>query len=222
MIPFSDDVPSRRFPLVTVGLIVCNVFIFLYEIYLGPTLDRFLYVYGVIPAKWILFLRSSDVTLTDTLFPYFSSMFLHGGWLHLIGNMWYLWIFGDNVEDRLGHVRFLLFYLLCGLVAGLAHTLFNIRSVLPCVGASGAIAGVLGAYWLCFPNARVLALVPIFFFVQIVRLPAAVFLFIWFFMQFLNSLASLTANVELGGVAWLAHVAGFISGILFIRKMRYN
>lgn len=221
MIPFRDNIPSRTFPIVTVSLIVINVTTFFYEFLLGPSLERFLFSYAIVPAKWFL-LAHPDISFLGVLFPYISSQFLHGGLLHLIGNMWYLWIFGDNVEDRLGHVRFLAFYLFCGIIAGLFHTLFNLNSRVPSIGASGAIAGVLGAYLVTFPHARVLALVPILFFWQIVEIPAIIFLGFWFVMQFLNGMASIAVTASTGGVAWMAHVGGFISGVYFIRKMRYN
>jgi membrane associated rhomboid family serine protease len=176
----------------------------------------------VIPAKWLAIHSNSEITFLGTLGPYLSSMFLHGGWFHLIGNMLYLWIFGDNIEDRLGHFKFLFFYLLCGVVAGFSHTLFNLKSFLPCVGASGAIAGVLGAYMILYPRAKVLTLFPILFFWQIVEIPAAFFLGLWLVMQFLTGLTSITVTAGTGGIAWMAHVGGFISGIYFIKKMEYN
>src|SRR6185295_4203448 len=146
-----------------------------------------------------------------------TAMFLHGGWLHLIGNMWYLWIFGDNIEDRLGHVTYLLFYLLCGLGAGIVHTFFNAESVLPSVGASGAIAGVLGAYVISYPFARVVTLVPIFIFVQIIEIPALIVLGFWFVMQLFTGTAALaTTSANNGGVAWWAHIGGFVIGIILV------
>jgi membrane associated rhomboid family serine protease len=222
MIPFRDNIPSTKFPFVTISLIIVNITIFIYEVLLGPHLEDFLFGFAVIPAKWLVMNSNPEITFFGTLGPYFSSVFLHGGWFHLIGNMWYLWIFGDNVEDRLGHLRFLFFYLFCGVISGLFHTLFSLKSILPCIGASGAIAGVLGAYMVSFPQARVLTLFPIFIFWQIVEVPAPVFLGLWFLMQFLSGLASITLTAGTGGIAWMAHVGGFISGIYFIRKMRYN
>jgi membrane associated rhomboid family serine protease len=145
-------------------------------------------------------------------------MFLHGGWLHLIGNMWYLWIFGDNVEDRVGHIRFLAFYLLCGFGAGIAHTIINANTAVPSIGASGAIAGVLGAYLVSYPFARVLTLVPLFIFIQIIEIPAVIVLGLWFVIQFFNGTAALasTTAASAGGVAWWAHVGGFLLGVLLI------
>jgi membrane associated rhomboid family serine protease len=149
----------------------------------------------------------------------FSSMFLHGGWMHLIGNMWTLWIFGDNVEDRLGRGRFLLYYLVCGLVAAYVHYLTGPRSGIPVVGASGAIAGVMGGYFVLFPRARIVTLLPIFIFIQIVTLPAVVFLAFWFFAQLLNGMVATAASFG-GGVAWWAHVGGFLAGAVMILPLR--
>src|SRR5262245_53165971 len=150
MIPFRDNIPSRTAPVVTVALILINIAVFLYEMSLGRTLDSFVNQFGLIPIQ-VVDWRSTGMSFTAMIVPFFTSMFLHGGWMHLIGNMWYLWIFGDNVEDRLGHFRFLLFYILCGLGAGIAHTALNSNSAIPSVGASGAIAGVLGAYLVSYP-----------------------------------------------------------------------
>jgi membrane associated rhomboid family serine protease len=218
MIPFRDNIPSRSFPIITVFIIVINTLAFLYELSLGPGLDRFVYHFAVIPAQ-VLAGPSAGVSIPDLALPFLTSMFLHGGWLHLIGNMWYLWIFGDNVEDRLGHFNYLLFYLLCGLGAGIAHTLLNANSTIPSLGASGAIAGVLGAYLVSYPFARVLTLVPIFVFIQIIEIPALIVLGFWFIMQFLYGAASLTSPTAAsgGGVAWWAHVGGFVVGILLLQ-----
>jgi membrane associated rhomboid family serine protease len=172
--------------------------------------------YGIIPAavfQW----SQSDLPFSAVALPFLTSMFLHGGWLHLIGNMWYLWIFGDNIEDRIGHFSYLIFYLLCGLGAGIAHTTLNYDSTAPSIGASGAIAGVLGAYLVSYPFARVLTLVPIFVFLQVIEIPALIVLGFWFLVQFLygaTALASATGNS--GGVAWWAHVGGFIVGMILV------
>jgi membrane associated rhomboid family serine protease len=175
--------------------------------------------YSVVPAA-VFSWPQSDVPLRSVLLPFLTSMFLHGGWLHLIGNMWYLWIFGDNVEDRLGHFTYLIFYLLCGLGAGIAQTVLNYDSVIPSLGASGAIAGVLGAYVISYPTARVLTLLPIFIFWPIVEIPAVFFLGFWFIMQFFAGAASLTATAaSAGGVAWWAHVGGFIIGMILVTML---
>jgi membrane associated rhomboid family serine protease len=226
MIPIRDKNPSGTFPYVTIGIIVVNVFIFLYELSLGSDLGVFLHQYGVVPAKVTHYYQASDLTFLDTFFPFLSSTFLHGGFIHLIGNMWFLWIFGDNIEDKLGHVKYLLFYILCGVIASSIHVYFNSQSEIPCIGASGAIAAVLGAYMVTFPRARVITVVPIFFFLQIIELPAVVVLGFWICIQFFSGAVSLTASTSGGGVAWWAHIGGFVSGImlfyiirvLFVRK----
>ena len=216
MFPFRDNIPSRSFPLITVLLILINILAFFYELTLGRGLQPFLVRYGVVPAL-VAGWPESDLPLSAVLIPFITSMFLHGGWLHLIGNMWYLWIFGDNIEDRLGHFTFLLFYVLCGVGAGIVHTVLNYDTVLPSVGASGAIAGVLGAYMLSYPFAKVLTLVPIFIFVQVIEIPAIIVLGFWFVMQFFYGTAAMaTTSASEGGVAWWAHVGGFVIGILLV------
>jgi hypothetical protein len=226
MIPFRDNIPSRSFPIITVLLILVNIAAFLYELALGAHIEPFLMEYGVVPAA-VASWPESDLPLSALALPVLTSMFLHGGWLHLIGNMWYLWIFGDNVEDRLGHFTYLVFYLLCGLGAGIVHTILNLNVVVPSIGASGAIAGVLGAYVVSYPFARVQTLVPIFIFIQIIEIPALIVLGFWFVMQFFYGTASLAAaTANAGGVAWWAHVGGFVIGMilvgLFPRKDRYR
>ena len=218
MIPFKDNVPSRRFPVITVVLILANVAAFLYEMSLpSAVLDDFFFSYGIVPAR----LQASGQS-PMLLFFYMGSslvtaMFLHGGFIHLLGNIWYLWIFGDNVEDRMGPVRFLFFYLLCGALAGGAHVLFNLDSRIPTIGASGAVAGVLGAYLISYPLARVSTLLPFLIVWPIVELPAMLLLGFWFFVQFLNGTASIgAASGMMGGVAWWAHIGGFISGVSLI------
>jgi hypothetical protein len=216
MIPFRDNIPSRSFPVITIFLVLINVLVFFYELSLGGALEPFIEQYGVTPAAVFAWPRS-DLPFLAVALPFLTSMFLHGGWLHLIGNMWYLWIFGDNVEDRLGHSTFLLFYLLSGLGAGIVHTVLNSETVVPSIGASGAIAGVLGAYVVSYPFARVLTLVPIFFFLQVIEIPALIVLGLWFIMQFFNGTAALaTSATNAGGVAWWAHVGGFVIGMLLI------
>jgi membrane associated rhomboid family serine protease len=209
MFPLRDNVPSLTFPAVTIALIVINAMVFLFEVSLGRGLDTFINTFALVPAE-------------PGVAPLFISMFLHGGWMHLIGNMWYLWIFGDNVEDRLGHGRFILFYLLCGLGAGIVHSVFNASSTVPTIGASGAVAGVLGAYAVSYPSARVRTLIFLFIFVQIVDLPALFVLGLWFLMQFLSGAASLTAVSAgaTGGVAWFAHIGGFLIGIALLLLMK--
>jgi membrane associated rhomboid family serine protease len=216
MIPFRDNIPARSFPLITISIILANCAAFIYELSLGRGLEPFIEQFGVVPAAVVAWPQSGQPFLAIAV-PFLTSMFLHAGWLHLIGNMWYLWIFGDNIEDRLGHVTFLIFYLVCGLGAGIIHTILNSHTEIPSIGASGAIAGVLGAYVVSYPFARIQTLVPIFFFFQILEIPALIVLGFWFVMQFFSGTASLaTSNANAGGVAWWAHVGGFLIGILII------
>jgi membrane associated rhomboid family serine protease len=202
MFPVSDVIPSRTTPVVTISLIALNAFAFLYELTLSdPELHMFVQSYGVVPAYFSL---PAVVT----------SMFLHGGWLHFLGNMLYLWIFGDNVEDRLGHGWFVLFYLGCGAAAALGQVATSPVSLVPMVGASGAIAGVMGAYFVLFPHSRVLTAVFILFFMDLIEIPAIFFLGIWFLMQFFSGVGSLGADAAQGGVAFWAHIVGFAVGAL--------
>ena len=219
MIPLHDTIPSRSWPLVTFLLIVVNVLVFLYELSLGPVLDRFLLIYGFIPERYLRIAQVDPWNLPARFGPMLTSMFLHGGWLHLIGNMWMLWIFGDNVEDRLGKGRYLLYYLVCGLAAVYLHYLTGPLSRIPVVGASGAIAGVMGGYFVLFPHARIVALIPIFFFLHVITVPAVLFLAFWFFMQLFNGMVATAASFG-GGVAWWAHVGGFLAGGLMILPFR--
>ncbi|MGH7960679.1 MAG: rhomboid family intramembrane serine protease [Candidatus Binatia bacterium] len=219
MIPLRDTVPSGSMPLMTLVLIVVNALAFLYELRLGPALERFLLSYGFVPARYLYISEAHPWNLADRFVPMFSSMFLHGGWLHLIGNMWTLWIFGDNVEDRLGKGRYLFYYLMCGLAAVYLHYLTGPQSEMPVVGASGAIAGVMGGYFVLFPRAQVVTLVPIFLFLHVTTLPAVVFLALWFFLQLFNGMVATAASFG-GGVAWWAHIGGFIAGALMILPLR--
>jgi membrane associated rhomboid family serine protease len=216
MIPIRDTIPSRTAPIVTLGLIVVNVLVFLHEIALGPYLERFVYAYGLVPARLVYW--PGDPLDVARFLPLLTSMFWHGGWMHLLGNMLYLWIFGDNVEDKLGHARFLVFYLLSGIAAALTQVALSPDSTLPTVGASGAIAGVLGAYLVSFPRGRVLTLVPIFFLPWLVEIPAVAFLALWFVAQLFSAFVSL-GEPATGGVAWWAHVGGFVAGVVLVKLM---
>jgi membrane associated rhomboid family serine protease len=211
MIPLRDVIPSRSTPYITVTLIVINAVAWLYELTIpGELLPVYLQLYGVVPADF------STPTLV-------SSMFLHGSWSHFIGNMWYLWIFGDNVEDRVGHGRFIAFYLLCGVVAALGHVAMDPASTLPTIGASGAIAGVMGGYFVLYPQSRVLTLIPLPFYVEVIELPAVLLLGFWFVMQLFNAgVIAVTANSSSGGIAFVAHVAGFVAGLagVFVFRKR--
>jgi membrane associated rhomboid family serine protease len=206
MFPLRDIIPSRTTPVVTVLIITANILAWVYELTLSEAaLVNFVQVYGVVPSALV---PSTLVT----------SMFLHGSWFHIIGNMWFLWIFGDNVEDRLGHARYLVFYLLCGIGASAAHVLMQPDSPVPAIGASGAIAGVLGAYFVLYPRSRVLTLLPVILYVEILELPAIVLLGVWFLIQLLSASAGDSA-----GIAFAAHAAGFVLGavgVLALRKER--
>lgn len=216
MIPLRDDNPIQTVPVVTRTLVVLNVVAFLFELSLGPHLNEFVFGYGLVPMRFEYALGGALPWL-PTIGTVFTSMFLHGGWIHLLGNLWYLWIFGDNVEDRLGHARFLFFYLGCGYVATFAHAIADANSQMPAIGASGAIAGVLGAYVFLFPKARVVTLVFLGFFYTTAEIPAVVYLGIWFLMQAFSGVASLGAGTAgQGGVAWFAHIGGFIAGPLLL------
>jgi len=214
MIPIRGTIPSRHYPVVNTVIIATNIFVFVIEISQGGALDRFIYTYGLIPARYSIAQIAAHFTLFQQASFLISFMFLHGSFWHLAGNMWFLYIFGNNVEDRLGHLRYLFFYLLCGFSSGLTHIFFNLDSTMPTIGASGAIAGVMGAYFILYPRSRIVTLIPIIFIPYFVELPAAIFLGVWFFMQFVS--AALT-SVNAGGIAWWAHIGGFVFGALFLK-----
>ena len=216
MIPLRDENPTVLLPLVTVTLIATNAVVFLYELSLDPRLlDAFIYKMGMVPAS----LFQSRVPGAGGYYTVFSSMFLHGGWMHLIGNMLYLWIFGNNIEDCMGHLRFVFFYLLTGIVAAVTHLAFNPTSIVPTIGASGAVSGVLGAYLVLFPHARILTLIPLGWFIRIVYLPAWILLIFWIALQLLSQ-AFDTMNPVGGGVAYAAHIGGFVAGLVLIPLFR--
>ena len=200
--------------MVTFLLIAANAIVWLYQVSLGDAATDFVYSYAVIPFRFLELFPRDPVELLTPVF----AMFLHGGWLHILGNMLYLYIFGDNVEDMLGPGRFLLFYIACGILSFATQILLQAHSMVPNVGASGAIAGVLGAYFILFPRARVLTLIPLFIFFPLVEIPAFFFLGIWFLIQFLSGAASLGRSSALsGGVAWWAHIGGFVAGIVLLK-----
>ena len=210
MIPLRDVIPSRTTPYITVTIIALNGLAWLLELSMPDyQLAQFLRVYGVVPASFA----------APTLI---TSMFLHGSWSHVIGNMWYLWIFGDNVEDRLGHGRFIVFYLACGVVAAIGQAVIDPTSTLPTIGASGAIAGVMGAYFLLYPQSRVLTLVPLIIFWEVVELPAPLLLGFWFLMQLFSAgtIAATAATRGGGGIAFMAHIAGFLMGMAVVFVLR--
>jgi membrane associated rhomboid family serine protease len=221
MLPIKDENPTRTFPLITLSIITTNIIVYIYQIGLGPQEVRFIHEWGLVPVR-LLGKGYSPRPSHPELFNVFSSMFMHGGVMHLFGNMLYLWIFGNNVEDMMGHLRFLLFYLISGLVAAMVHILVAPNSRIPLVGASGAISGVLGAYFVLFPAARIYTLVFFFYFIRVIRIPALFFIGIWILSQVANSVITLGYG-EGGGVAWFAHIGGFIAGVLLVRRfVRYR
>lgn len=211
MIPLRDDIPSSTFPIVNYLLIAANLFIFGFELSLGNNLDPFIYSHAVIPDQFI----STGLTL-DQIARLTATMFFHGGWLHVLGNMLYLWIFGDNVEDRMGHFKYLVFYLLVGYLASFAHIFSFPQSDVPLIGASGAIAGVLGAYLILYPRAKVLTLIFFIIIIQFIPIPAVVFLGIWFLLQLLSGTAGMS-DQGAQSVAFWAHVGGFVAGMLLVK-----
>jgi membrane associated rhomboid family serine protease len=208
MFPLRDTQPSYSRPLITVLIIILNVVVFLHEFSLDEySRNYFIAHYGLIPARFHF-----SAVLT--------SMFLHGGWMHIIGNMWFLWIFGDNVEDAFGHVKYLVFYFLCGIAAAFTQVLFSAGSRLPMVGASGAIAGVMGAYLIKFPRSRIVTLVFIFIFITTIEVPAGLMLAYWFFIQFFSGVGTIGySHVSQGGTAFFAHIGGFITGMILVGVM---
>jgi len=219
MIPIKDTIPSRSTPVVNFSLIGVNAAVFLYELHQTPVqLENMVFNAGFIPADFFACLRLGAIW--DAFWPIFTSMFMHGGWTHFIGNIIFLYIFGDNVEDRLGHARYLVFYLACGVAAAITQAYITPYSTVPMIGASGAISGVLGAYFLLFPHAQVITLIPIFFFFDIVVLPAFVFLGLWVFLQLIQGTFALAVTQAAGGVAWWAHIGGFAAGMLLVHPLK--
>ncbi|MEA4811595.1 MAG: rhomboid family intramembrane serine protease [Anaerolineaceae bacterium] len=207
MIPIKDEIRSRRVAIVNYILIALNVFVFLIELMQGANIEAFMNQYALIPSQISSGLDAGDIVRV------FTSMFMHGGWMHLLGNMLYLWIFGDNIEDALGHFGYLAFYLLSGIVAAFTHYYFNPQSLVPTVGASGAIAGVLGAYLVFYPSSRVYTFIPIGFFSRLTLVPSFIVLGMWFALQLFNGFLSIGA-ADQGGVAFWAHIGGFVFGLL--------
>jgi membrane associated rhomboid family serine protease len=219
MIPIKNAVPARYPPVVTWVLIAVNCAVFLFQVSLGPgELEEFLMRFALIPAMYFTPYFASNLSLADYL-PFFTNMFLHGGWLHLIVNMWTLWLFGGTVEDRLGSGRYLAFYLGCGVLASVTHAVFNVTSTVPALGASGAIAGIMGCYLRLFPWARLIVLVPILFIPFFFEMPAYIFVGLWFLLQVWQGAADLLSANGGGGVAWWAHIGGFIAGYAFASLM---
>lgn len=215
MIPLKDDIQHRKYPYVNTALIAVNVGLFLLEIFMGDKLRGVFMQNAFVPADYTVNLSLRGIRLARFFYAPFLSMFLHGGFVHIGGNMLFLWVFGDNVEDRLGHLRYLIFYLLCGLIASFVQFIFNPTSPYPIIGASGAIAGVLGAYLVLFPKARILTLVPIVIIFWAVRLPAFLVLPFWFVVQLFKGAAAVVSSFD-GGIAWFAHIGGFVAGGLYL------
>ena len=213
-------------PVVTRALVLVNVLVFFFELTLPRQgVEQLFYLFGIVPDRLTHPEWAAGIGFpAGTYWTILTHEFLHGGWLHLFANMWTLWIFGDNVEDRMGSLRFVIFYLICGSIAGFTQLLTNPDSTVPSVGASGAIAGVLGAYLLFFPTARLIVLLPIFFYPFFFEVPAVLYLFLWFWIQLFSGVAALAGPQEVGGIAWWAHVGGFVSGMLlcrlFVRRRR--
>jgi membrane associated rhomboid family serine protease len=223
MIPLKNMMARRSVPLVTILIIVANVLVYIHQATISDAANEiFIRTYGLIPLKMQLALRGDSHLLADAFVPLFTSMFLHGGFLHILGNMWFLWIFGGAVEDRLGPIPYLLFYFACGVGSGLAQAVFSWGSHVPSIGASGAISGILGAYVVFFPASRILTLVPLFLFFFTAQIPAIVFIGLWFVVQFLSGVSALNAPYAagVGGVAWWAHVGGFLLGVLLALVLR--
>ncbi|MBU0996053.1 MAG: rhomboid family intramembrane serine protease [Proteobacteria bacterium] len=214
MIPIRDTIPSRNYPVVNNTLILLNVLFFIFQYMQGDNLGQFIYIYGIVPAKFSVPAITIHFSMPEKLFSLVSYMFLHGGFWHLLSNMWSLYIFGDNVEDHFGSIRYLAFYLLCGIGSGLFHLFLNIHANVPTIGASGAIAGVMGAYLILYPRSRILTLIPIIIIPWFIEIPAFFFLGFWFLMQFINATGS---DAMGGGIAWWAHIGGFLCGILLLK-----
>lgn len=217
MIPLKDDIPSSGFPYITIGLIALNIFIFIFQLSLGKNAQGFVSALGATPFEITHHIDIPPLVFFPVFFTIFTSMFLHGSILHVSGNMLYLWIFGDNVEDAMGSLRFLVFYILCGVIAAITHIAIHPDSTSPMIGASGAISGVLGAYLLLYPYANVLTLIIIFYFIKIVKLPALILISLWIAFQFLTGALSLAEKgAGHSGVAWFAHIGGFFAGLILI------
>lgn len=214
MIPYKDDNPTRHYPVITIALIAANLVVFVFQFLLPSDAQRLAYAYGAVPLSLLTFDTAQPLHPVLTIF---TSMFMHGGPLHLGSNMLYLWVFGNNIEDKLGYVRYIMFYLLCGGAAAYAHAFSNPASTIPMIGASGAVSGILGAYILLFPHARVHTLVFVIFFVQVVRIPAIIVIGFWIAIQFINGMINHGTDAQ-GGIAWFAHIGGFVFGILTIKS----
>ncbi|MEW5693408.1 MAG: rhomboid family intramembrane serine protease [Candidatus Hydrogenedentota bacterium] len=227
MLPLKDTIPHKKYPVINISIIIINTLFFLYELLLPEgKIERFFFQYGVVPLFYAYPEVIAKIGWDNLSISLLTSIFLHGGWLHFLGNMWFLWIFGDNVEDFFGHLGYLLFYLLCGIIASVFHILLNLTSTIPTIGASGAIAGVMGSYFLLYPRSRIITLIPFFVFWDIIELPAFLFLGLWFIMQFFYGTISIGSDAI--SIAFWAHIGGFIAGFIITKtrlkkyKKRYH
>ncbi len=211
MIPLRDTTKSGSFPIVNTAFIAINIAVFIYQIWIAGDQRLFMFRFGLVPA---IVTTDLEIGVFNRIYPFFTSMYLHAGWMHIIGNMIFLYIFGDNIEHRMGHIRYLIFYILTGVLAAVIQFLISTGSVIPIVGASGAISGVLGAYLLFYPKSRILTVVPILFFIRLIHLPATVFIFVWFLIQFLGGISTAGRGADVGGVAFWAHIGGFAAGLI--------
>lgn len=214
MIPLYDNIPAQKPPKVLKAIIAINAIVFIFFLDRSQNLSPLFQQFGLVPRKLMDADVSQAYSLAEKVYPFITSLFLHGGWLHIIGNMWSLWIFGDNVEDRLGHKNFIIFYLFFGLVASAVHIFSAPLSATPTIGASGAVAGVMGAYLVLYPYARIVTAVPIFIIIDFWDIPAFVFLLFWFFIQFFYGAMSLAEGSSFNNIAWWAHIGGFVAGVL--------
>jgi hypothetical protein len=220
-IPLHDHIRRQIVPVLTFALIAANLLVFVVELRLGPHIDEVIFYLGIIPARYTVPQITLQHAPSDLFLPFLASMFLHGGWLHLLGNMLFLFVFGRSMEDRYGHLRFLLIYLLGGLAGALVHILLNAGSRVPTIGASGAVAGILGAYFISYPRARITTLVPILFLFWTIEVPALILLGYWFLIQFLTGFQmQAIETATAGGVAWWAHVGGFVAGLVLALILR--
>ena len=221
MFPIKDTVPRVHFPGMTTAIIAANVMVFLLELGLPEHIQKeLIYLFGMVPARYSHPVWAEFVGYPlDTYWPFVTNLFLHGGWLHIIANMWFLYLFGDNVEDRMGPLRFLLFFLLAGIAANLVHFIVNSDSTVPVIGASGAIAGVMAAYLRLFPQARIIMLVPVLYFPLFFEVPALFFMLFWFFLQLISGASALSVARSVEGIAWWAHIGGFLIGLLLVRPL---
>ena len=221
MFPIYDDIPTKKFPLITVVIIIINAVVFIYQTSLGDGHNAFVYYMGLIPYEIshnIEIMKNGPSLIYSAIF---TSMFIHGGFIHIAGNMLFLWIFGNNVEDYMGRINFIIFYFICGIASALTQISTDLNSTIPIIGASGAIAGVLGAYLVLYPKAKVNTVIIFGFFIRVIKIPAVIVLSFWIIYQFLYGISSLGKNSGEGGTAWFAHIGGFLMGFLLIKLYNY-